>query len=602
MANKGVKRGIGLQNGLPATTNIWGGITPINSSLSGTFTGIQPFPYYFNIKGPATNQSKRGLAMVIDDNRIIQGSVTSQSNLSNNSASLLVNMNPLFSSNGVTDYSQNAITASGNVGLGSESQGGMSSTGKYSAFSAQMFTYAGAFGVYGLTLSLGSVLANVTEAVGIDNIQIAGGFGIITNGIFLRNQDSAMGLNIINPWNMQMSYAPSQHRGPFGIGGLAITNLPGVGPQTGQSASPVLDVINTSIAAIGVTYTPDVIAYTSMPGTTVASINPITTTAGSQTVTSSAAFGSVVVGQYVMGTGILPGTTVVAKNSSSSLLLSLPTQLTTTVASMIFSTLASFTVASTLASSTTVTSAALFGSVAVGMLVTGVGLQTGTIVTAVGSTSSITINFAATVSASSTLTFYINSPIRTGKQMNWAQTTTTGAIAIWADPTMANVVKHVKARIWARRTGGASGSSDDSVAFNGEFMVSNRALVGSPMGAGALAPLTMGTYPATFTAASTTTLNSQTVTSAATFGSVSVGQAVTGVGIATGSWVIAKATSSSITISNPATAAGTPTLSFCPYFVSVSASAYGTAINVNGPATTNVTWQAEIDGSGWLSI
>lgn len=47
-----------------------------------------------------------------------------------------------------------------------------------------------------------------------------------------------------------------------------------------------------------------------------------TTTSASTTVTSSAAFGSVVAGMYVYGTGILPGTVVTAKSDSSTITIS----------------------------------------------------------------------------------------------------------------------------------------------------------------------------------------------------------------------------------------------------------------------------------------
>lgn len=60
---------------------------------------------------------------------------------------------------------------------------------------------------------------------------------------------------------------------------------------------------------------------------------------------------------------------------------------------------------STTLDSTTVTSAALFGSVLVGMLVRGTGVQPDTVVTAKASSSSITISRAATVTGTATLTF-----------------------------------------------------------------------------------------------------------------------------------------------------------------------------------------------------
>jgi len=64
------------------------------------------------------------------------------------------------------------------------------------------------------------------------------------------------------------------------------------------------------------------------------------------------------------------------------------------------------------------------------------------------------------------------------------------------------------------------------------------------------------------TAASTTTINSPTVTSSAAFGSVVAGMLVTGDNVLPGTIVIAKASSSSITISSNAYASGATTLTF----------------------------------------
>lgn len=65
-----------------------------------------------------------------------------------------------------------------------------------------------------------------------------------------------------------------------------------------------------------------------------------------------------------------------------------------------------------------------------------------------------------------------------------------------------------------------------------------------------------------YTIASSTTISSTTVTSAALFGNVIVGMYVSGTGIPAGSIVTAKASSSSITVSQAATVTGTPNLTF----------------------------------------
>jgi len=62
-------------------------------------------------------------------------------------------------------------------------------------------------------------------------------------------------------------------------------------------------------------------------------------------------------------------------------------------------------IACTTNSTTTVTSSALFGSVTIGMLVSGSGIPAGAVVTAVASTSSLTISKAATSGTTPTLVF-----------------------------------------------------------------------------------------------------------------------------------------------------------------------------------------------------
>lgn len=90
----------------------------------------------------------------------------------------------------------------------------------------------------------------------------------------------------------------------------------------------------------------------------------------------------------------------------------------------------------------------------------------------------------------------------------------------------------------------------------------------------------------------TTTATSTTVTSAALFGAVGsgpvfVGMKVTGTGIAANTYVTAKASDSSITISVAATATGTPTLTFKGeprFFLKGEPAAAGVAIEAFRPA------------------
>lgn len=126
------------------------------------------------------------------------------------------------------------------------------------------------------------------------------------------------------------------------------------------------------------------------------------TTAGTTTVTSANLFQNVLVGMAVSGIGIPAGTTVSAVASPSSLTLSQAASDSTTNVRFF----GGAAINSVKNSTTTVTSAALFGSVFVGMNVSGPGIPDGTTVAAIASQSSLTLSAAATDSNTNTLCFH----------------------------------------------------------------------------------------------------------------------------------------------------------------------------------------------------
>lgn len=606
MANKGVRRGIGQPGSrFEQVPNLWGGGNPLldSSTSSGdlrNYPGYRPIPYYFLIKGGPTTVGGAGVGVGINDYRYVPQSVPSSGVFADNTSAMKIWMQPTFGP-GVTDYSHTGISVGGFIGQGT--QGTVpSSSGYICAYGMHLDTGMPVFGMYGLQIHLGLLAVSATEAVGIDLSAMNGFSGTFTNGIFLRNNDGQMGA-VVNKWNFQLTYAPSQHRGPFGVGGLTTTTLPGSVPNTNVAgAGSMLDVSNHPIMAGGSAFAADAFAINAVPASSSFGVANCTYSIGSLTVTSSAGFGSVVAGQYLVGQGIIPGTTVTNVASSSSITISLPPTVNSTTLTLNFLTIGEFQVASTLASSTTVTSLALFGSVVAGQWVQGPGIQPNTTVTAVGSSSSITISTAATATGAATLTFFTVSPPRMGTQLGWVQTTNASVTQIYGVNPPGSVVQHYRARVWARRTGG-SGSANDSVAFSGDFLVSNQTLTGSPRNSASLEPVAMGTIPASTTTAGscTTVAGSETVTSTSLFANVLVGSLVSGAGIPPGAWVIAKASSSSITISQPASAASTTVaLTYSAYTTAIGASIFGTVIQVQGPATTNVTWHCEVENSGYI--
>lgn len=117
-------------------------------------------------------------------------------------------------------------------------------------------------------------------------------------------------------------------------------------------------------------------------------------------------------------------------------------------------------------------------------------------------------------------------------------------------------------------------------------------------------PVTLsGQDPPSFTVAScTTTSGSATVTTTASFADVRVGDPVTGTGIDPGTTVATKSSNTSITLSAPATASGTVTLTFDPasitaatvYAIKVTHAKNGNAFSLN---MTLYTYDGSLGGT-----
>ena len=287
-----------------------------------------------------------------------------------------------------------------------------------------------------------------------------------------------------------------------------------------------------------------------------------TTTSGSATITSSALFGTVAVGDVVSGTGILLGSVVIAKASSSSLTIN--NNATSSGSPILLFSAAgptgNFTTPPLTASTTytvtctgpdvtvtadqqslssiptsgsdTITSAALFGTVAVGDVVSGTGIPAGSVVTAKTDSSSLTISNNATVSPTFTLSFGGAKPI--------VSTTTSGSPTITSAALFGPVVVGDAVSGTGIPPGsvvtGKSTPSNINISINATATGTSTLSFGGPK-----------------SISSITTAGLSTITSNALFGPVAVGDAVSGTGIPVGSVVSVKASSSSLTISNNAT-------------------------------------------------
>ena len=173
MANKGVRRGLGLPSGTNPSQNIWGGVAP-SASTFGSFgfseVGQRPVPYYFRNYAPATpGQVQHGFA--IEDTRYVPASTPATSNLiADGSAAAKVWMAQTFSSS-VSNYTLAGVAVSGFIGAGSQPGATLATGGYLGAFAAHFDTAIPVYGIYGYQAHLGLFATTgvyATEMVAFD--------------------------------------------------------------------------------------------------------------------------------------------------------------------------------------------------------------------------------------------------------------------------------------------------------------------------------------------------------------------------------------------------------------------------------------------------
>jgi hypothetical protein len=196
--------------------------------------------------------------------------------------------------------------------------------------------------------------------------------------------------------------------------------------------------------------------------------------------------------------------------------------------------------------SATVTSAALFTNLDLGRPISGTGFPAGAYIIAVNSSSSVTISANATASGSPTATL--------------AATRTAG--------TFDNMNVDFGYRFSPTATGTISGSvfldADGDAAFDSGEQMSG--IIVNLLDEDGYVVATTTTSSGTARSFTVTTSNgSATVTSAALFLATDVGSLITGTNIPDGSYITGFTSTSSVTISNNATANGSTTASLSPY-------------------------------------
>ncbi len=294
-----------------------------------------------------------------------------------------------------------------------------------------------------------------------------------------------------------------------------------------------------------------------------------TTTSGSPTITSAALFGPVVVGDAVSGAGIPAGSVVTVKSTPSNINISINA---TATGSSTLSFGGPKSISSiTTAGSSTITSNALFGLVAVGDAVSGTGIPVGSVVSVKASSSSLTISNNATDSPTFPLLF-VGIPTQRPKTITQSVTVTVAGAASFsnvadgANPkgcvrdSVAGLMWEVKTADGGLRDWRNSYTNYDSTLFaqkydpaTGLFSNPTQADIDAPSSGSPILLFVGGPLLLSTPILSTITSGSPTITSAALFGTVAVGDAVSGAGIPAGSVVTAIESPSSLTISNNVT-------------------------------------------------
>jgi len=417
-----------------------------------------------------------------------------------------------------------------------------------------------------------------------------------------------------SPYNIQVSFYKADGS-PACSYGSPIVSL--TGSATTQA------VISETPAPLTV-YVPPYVAPATFTGTT---------TAGSNTITSVSSTTGVAVGALAVGTGIPAGTTITAINSTVTFTG------TTTTGNTSINTTTTFT-GTTTTGSNVITSVSSTTGVAVGGLVSGTGIPTGTAITAINSTAgTITLSVNATASGSTTITsVYIPTGVAVGAPISGngipagttitavnstAGTLTLSASATASGPTTVTVLGALTLSANATASGTATVTIDvpayltpygaSAYAFAqvaaprfGAGGITTTGLVGYDRASASFSLTSNGpavnssTLAVLYVTGTTTPGNTQITAVSSTTGLVA-GEPVAGIGIPTGA-TIASTGTTTITLSVPvATYTGT-TISGSATIISMSYTA-GLSVGeaVSGPGIPTGATIASI-GTGTITL
>ena len=314
-------------------------------------------------------------------------------------------------------------------------------------------------------------------------------------------------------------------------------------------------------------------------------------TFGSPVVTGLSSTANLLVGESVTGTGIPSGTTISAINSSSQITLS---QNATAGGS-----------SSLTFSSPVVTGLSSTAGLLVGESVTGTGIPAGTTVSAINSSTQITLSNNATTSGSSSLTF--SSPVVTGlsSTANLLVGESVTGTGIPAGTTISAINSSSQITLSANATaGGSSTLSFSSPVVTGLSSTANLLVGESVTGTGIPAGTTISainsstqitlSQSATTNGSSTLSFTSPVVTGLSSTANLLVGEPVTGTGIPAGTTISAINSSTQVTLSQSATTNGSSTLTFTsPVVTGLSSTAnlfVGESVTGTGiPAGTTIS-------------
>jgi hypothetical protein len=278
VANKGIRRGIGVPGGIEPNPTIWGSSSPFAANTLGAggiaaYPGQLPIPYYFQIDGPPNNPAYQRLGIGVNDVRVVTQTISSSGIVADNSAAIKVWLQPTFSAS-VTDAGLNGVAVGGFIGYPQDGGGvgyagsgpiSLAANGRFSAFASHFDTGVPVYGMYGVSIHLGLVGSSgtmATEVVAYD-INAMNSFGATaTNTFGFRIQSTTQVAGVTN-WGIMIGQngtagastaTINQVRGPVTLGGAADLTVPAAQadiqnvialPSVGSPGTPILAMTDT---------------------------------------------------------------------------------------------------------------------------------------------------------------------------------------------------------------------------------------------------------------------------------------------------------------------------------------------------------------------